>query len=622
MCGFFVIFKKKKFKIDKKKFITSAKLISHRGPDKTGEYFDDIFYSKFYRLSILDKSQKGMQPMFSKDKRYLLLFNGEIYNSPILRKKIDSKIVSKNSDTEVLLNYLIKYKDKALNLLDGMFSFVFYDKIKKELLIGRDRFGIKPLYYHNNDKYLILSSEIKPILRYEEIYKTNNETVANFFFKGSMDHKKSTFFNKIYSLEPSNYIFANQTSLISKNYWQIKNSKISYNKDIDKEIPRLKKLINESVKKHLLSDFEVGLFLSGGTDSTALAYLITKNTKKNLRTFTYGFSNQRDLSEISTAEKTVSNLKIKNYSIYVNEKDVISKMDNMVNQLESPFTSIRLFGIMKLYKIVKTKKIKVIIEGDGGDEIMGGYDYNYLPFLLDEYKDNKKIDSLINNLNKFIKNKNKHKLDRIKYFRDFFISNSFQNGSTSDGTPYIDLTNFNTDFVDEFINEQFYKEEKNYNLNNLQKSQYLDINFLKLPRSLKYKDRLSMSHGIETRLPFLDHHLSSYCYNLPNNFKIKNQSTRYIFKETIKNISGKKIKFNNTKKTIVDPQSNWLKNGLRDFAFDTFSSRSFKKINFFNQANLLKNFEYFCKKDNVNSFPFFQILTYYYFNKNFIEKYK
>ena len=619
MCGFFVIFKKKNVPVDIKKFNSSAKLLNHRGPDKTGNYTDTDFLAKFYRLSILDSSYKGMQPMFSKDRRYLLLFNGEIYNSPELRKKSNKKNFIGNSDTEILLHYLVKYREKALSYLDGMFSFVFYDKIDKKLLIARDRFGIKPLYYYDSEKYLILSSEIKPILKYENIKKINNNSVAQFFFKGSMDHKDTTFFDKVRSIEPGHFAKIDYKNFKIQKYWNIKNDTKKYNKKIEKEIPELEKLINNSVKKHLLSDYEVGLFLSGGTDSTALTHLISQNTKRSLKTFTYGFTSEKFFSEITSAKQTVSNLEIENHSILVKEEDVINNMDSMVKQLESPFTSIRLFGMKKLYEAAKSKKIKVIIEGDGGDEILGGYDYNYLPFLLDEYKQNKNQTIFFNKIIKYIDQKKIKKSLKVKYFRNLFISNTFQNGSTSDGTPYIDLSNFNEDFINDHINENFYNDEKILDLNNLQKSQYLDLNYLKLPRSLKYKDRLSMNHGIESRLPFLDHHLASYCYNLPNHFKIKDQSTRHIFKKAAQSISNNKINFKNIKKTIADPQTQWLKNGLKEFAFDTFSSVSFNNLNFFNQKNILKNFENFCKHENLSSFAYFQILTYYFFNKNFIN---
>lgn len=619
MCGFFVIFKKKNIQIDTKKFNSSAKLINHRGPDKTGEYNDATLLSKFYRLSILDSSVNGMQPMLSRDKRYLLLFNGEIYNAPELRKKFNKGLFLGHSDTEILLHYLIKYREKALNYLDGMFSFVYYDKIKKQLIIARDRFGMKPLYYYDSVKYLILSSEIKPILKYENIDKANSKSVAQFFFKGSIDHQETTLFDRIKSLEPGHFAKIDEKNFSIKKYWDIRDHKIKYENKIEKETPKLKRLINNSVKKHLLSDHEVGLFLSGGTDSTALAHLISKNTKTKLKTFTYGFTNEKSFNEIKSAKQTVSNLEIENHSILIKAKDIIKNIDSMVKQLESPFTSIRLFGMKKLYEVAKSKKIKVIIEGDGGDEILGGYDYNYLPFLIDEYKKNKNYDLFFKKIDKFICQKKNKKSLRIDYIKNLFITNSFQNGSTSDGTPYVDLSNFKDDFIDEFINEKFYDDKNNLDLNNLQKSQYLDIKYLKLPRSLKYKDRLSMNQGIESRLPFLDHHLASYCYNLPNNFKIKNLSTRHIFKKSVQSISNQSINFKNTKKTIADPQSQWLKAGLKEFTFDTFNSMSFKNMDFFDQKGVLKNFEDFCKNRKINSFPFFQILTYYFFNKNFIN---
>ena len=201
---------------------------------------------------------------------------------------------------------------------------------------------------------------------------------------------------------------------------------------------------------------------------------------------------------------------------------------------------------------------------------------------------------------------------------NYLISLSYQNGSTSDGTPYIEIDNFNFEYLSKFVDESFYGQKKIASLNNLQNSQYLDIYNLKLPRSLKYKDRISMHFGVESRLPFLNHDFARFAFNIPNSYKIKNFNTRYIFKKSITGLIKKKIIFKKTKKTLADPQTAWLKNELRDFANDTFHSSFFKDIEIFNQKKVIKNFNTFCTSNkNENSFQYFQMLTFSYFIKNF-----
>ena len=197
MCGFFIEFKKRKFRDIKERFSSSAQLLSHRGDDKKTFYYDENIRVNFFRLKIRDLSSAGKQPMLDQSGRYLIIFNGEIYNTKDLIKHLPNFKLVGNSDTEVLVNLYSKYKKKILDMIEGMFSFIIYDKQEKECFIVRDRFGIKPLYFYQSTSSIIISSEIKPIIKYSKFKDYNLEAFGDLFFHGSMDHDSNTFFKKL-----------------------------------------------------------------------------------------------------------------------------------------------------------------------------------------------------------------------------------------------------------------------------------------------------------------------------------------------------------------------------------------------------------------------------------------
>lgn len=257
MCGFFAEYKKKNYYFDKKLFLSSALKLRHRGPDNEGETFLKNFSAKFFRLSILDLSNMANQPMISKDKRYTLLFNGEIYNFSDLRRKYNLNTIT-NSDSEVILLLFQKINLKIAIELEGMFSIVIYDLKKNTCYFFRDRFGIKPLYYFNNNEKILFSSEIKPLLNYVK-KKINYTSVLDYFLKQSMDNNHRTFFENIYSLEPGNYGIVNSEKLILRSYWEFKNKK-KKKLTLNENKKNIKSLFFSSVKKHLISDRKIGFF--------------------------------------------------------------------------------------------------------------------------------------------------------------------------------------------------------------------------------------------------------------------------------------------------------------------------------------------------------------------------
>lgn len=606
MCGFFIRIKKHgNYKYDKNKFLRSGSLIKHRGPDDYQTYFEKNVDIIFYRLSLRDLSIRGRQPMKSKSGRYLICFNGEIYNSNDLYKKYlyQSKLKS-SSDTEILIETFEKIGSKVFSELEGMFSFFIYDLKMKKFIISRDRFGMKQLYYFSNNEIILLSSEIKPILKYTQRNNINDLAVADFLLKGHLDHDK-TFFSDIHLFPVGSFGVIKDFNLTINSYWSLKEK--NNRKNLKDSGDQLKYLFENSIKKHLISDKKVCVFLSGGIDSSVMAKEMQKKLNYKLNSYTYDFSNNI-FSESSYAKEISQKLNIKNTIQKTNYKFVDKNFEKLIKIVESPITSLRLFGVLKNYDSAAKDNFRVVFEGHGGDEQFGGYQYNYIFHILDKIKNSKKNLKLFDKLlfGKFFRVNNKNDLINL------LMTSSFQSGSTSDGTPFVNIDLFNKDFLRKNISDQFYYEKQEMG-NILKNSQYLDIKKIKLPRVLKFTDRISMNFGIETRLPYLDNNLFESSFNLPNNFKFRHDTSRWIFK---KKFSGS-LNLTNQKRSIVDPQTKWFKKEFNERFNDMILSNSFKNSNYFSHKDVKKYYENF-KKNNFNSsFNLIQILSLHYFLKIF-----
>ena len=267
-----------------------------------------------------------------------------------------------------------------------MFAIVIYNFEKKEILLIRDRFGIKPLYFYEDKNFFVASSEIKPIKNFTKTNQLNDLAFGEFFFKGFMHHSNETFFKNIKLLESSSYlIFRNNKKFFNK-YWKIKpNQEIKLSYEENKKT--LKDLFKTSIKQHMISDVEIGSFLSGGNDSSTIS-IYAKKIQKKLKTFTYDFESYVNFedSESKLAENFAKKNSLKNYSSILSFEDVKDNINEVIKIVETPITSIRLIAFYNLYKLAKQKKIKVILEGLGGDELLGGYKYNWLPGIIDNNK--------------------------------------------------------------------------------------------------------------------------------------------------------------------------------------------------------------------------------------------
>ena len=317
--------------------------------------------------------------MHSKSGNSIITFNGEIYNWIELRKELPFLKWKSQTDTETLLEAYEIYGTNVLKKLNGMFAFAIWDK-KKFLFIARDRVGIKPLYWSYLKEKFIFGSEIKSILATNFKKNIDIKSVHNFFIHGLIDHDNKTFFKNIQQLEPGHYMIIKKNQLPKKiKYWDLKENNKEKTFDKKKSFTKFINLYENSVKMQSRADVKIGTLLSGGFDSSILTFFL-KNLGIKLKTFTYGFGEN---DEIELAKNTSKKLGLENFNIKLDCKKIPNLINEVIKHQEAPVTSIRVLAMHELYKKIKSLDVKVILEGQGGDEIGAGYEYYYAPYYLD-----------------------------------------------------------------------------------------------------------------------------------------------------------------------------------------------------------------------------------------------
>ncbi len=556
MCGFSVLVSKK---TNKKNLITETqlinKLIKHRGPDSTryifGKEKNYSFCMFFNRLKIIDLSNKANQPFEFKN-RYLIVFNGEIYNyleikNYLKKKKIKFKT---NSDTEVLIAAYSFWGKDCFKKLNGMWSFVIYDKLKKEFIACRDRYGVKPLYYQKTDDKLTFCSEIKQ-LRNTNKKKVNNEKIKEFLSGRKSKNLNSTFFENIFQLDPGHYLIYSKNRLKKKRWYYFKNRsndslKLNSLKDL------LRKELTESVKKRLRSDVKVGLSLSGGIDSSTIGSLIwnESNSPKNINTFS---TISKDINnESKYIREFLNKYKFRNFKEEIKFKDFRKNLEKFVWTHDEPVSNLTVYSEWLNYKNMKKNKIKVNLDGHGADEIFCGYENYFSLNILNLIKsfDLKNILVVLKHLI-FLKISNKKNfilkilINLLSLDMQKKIKNKFGK-------------NFNSDWIKLKHRKQIKKDQSKNNSNLVLGENYNQFFYTSLVDQLKWSDRNSMHHSIEARSPFLDYNIVEKFLLINSNYKINGLISKFILREAFRNILPKKIYERNFKVGFSAPDRLWI----------------------------------------------------------------
>nr|MCR5054906.1 asparagine synthase (glutamine-hydrolyzing) [Lachnospiraceae bacterium] len=472
------------------------KKIIHRGPDSEGVHLSEGIALGFRRLSIMDLNN-GDQPMYNEDKTMVVTFNGEIYNYRILRKELEEKghVFLNNADTEVLVHAYEEWGTDMVNRLRGMFAFVIWDTKTETLFGARDYFGIKPFYYTVCDGDLIYGSEIKSILEHPAYKKDVNPEALENYLTFQYSVLKETFFKDVYKLMPSHYFIFKDGKMDIKRYFEPEfkpEDKYSEEELIDK----IDEVMQDSVKTHMISDVEVGSFLSSGVDSSYVAASFHGD-----KTFTVGFDYEK-YNEIDYAKALSEKIKIDNYSKLITTDEYWDTLPKIQYHMDEPLADP---SAIALYFVSNTaaKHVKVALSGEGADEFFGGYNIYHEPFSLAGYQKlpkglRKAAANVMEALPFSFKGKN-FVIRGSKSVEERFIGNAFM--FTEKEREKI-LKKPTGKYDHKELTAPYYEKVKH--LDDVTKMQYIDVNFWLIGDILLKADKMSMANSLEVRVPFLD----------------------------------------------------------------------------------------------------------------------
>lgn len=534
-----------------KKGIESLK---HRGPDGQRINYLKDFTLAFARLSIVDLSCNAMQPMFSKDGQVAIVFNGEIYDYKVLKRQLEKegyKFVS-NSDTEVILNLYLKYGEDFIKYIDGMFSIAIYDKRDRKIKLFRDRPGIKPLYYYYDGKNFAFSSELKGIISMCENIKFQKDYTALYdYLTYCYIPDPKTLYKDVFKLPPAHKLIFNMKSKkIEKifRYWSIKpNSNYSGKYNLNEIQEKLRALIKEAVKKQMIADVSIGCFLSGGVDSSIVTYESMLQNNK-IEAFSIGFK-QKEYDESKYAKLLGDEIGI-SLNLDIMSKKIFKNMYKyMAEWYDEPFADTSAFPSFLVSQLA-SQKVKVVLTGDGGDEVFGGYKrYKIFNNIVNDYY----TKSL---LNKYKKLKTYgYGLNYI--FCDYVMLYSKIYGyiPKKDKFWYKKEWKIDKDYDDLWYFKKYY----NSDLPPITRAQYLDF-YTYLPGDILTKvDRVTMANSLEARVPLLSKDIIEFSFSLPQNVRCQAGNLKYLLKQSYKSILPDSILYR-PKQGFGIPYKRYIKN--------------------------------------------------------------
>ena len=628
MCGIVAIYNIKENKFDSIKNIQRIlKKIHHRGPDQQNFISVNNCHLGITRLSIIDL-KSGNQPITDSTERFHIVFNGEIYNYLSIKKKLENLNVhfKTNSDTEVVLNSYIKWGERFVDELDGMFSIIIYDKINDELIVCRDRFGKKPLYYYKDNEKIIICSEVRAINNLRNKNSLNlklNEQSYWDYLTFRYIPGEQTSYNNILKFDKGTIYRIKKNSINKKKYWDI-NFVDTKNFSPDKKKEQFKTLFENSVKKRLISDVPVGVILSGGLDSSAVLYTASKYQKIN--SYHVAFKNENEnFNELKHAQKVAKHLNSDLKIIEIDDKMFLDKLSNIDEYTDEPLSDLASIPL-KFVSDLAAKDVKVVLSGEGADEILAGYDlYNVQSNikLLKELNKYKPISTFFRKIFRIFFSKRIHVLDKIGINHQEYASKIFKNITYQiSNDEKVDFKNSEND--DYLRSERFFEAsyEESKNLDQINQILYVMCKDWLVENVLMKSDKVTMSSSLECRCPFLDKDLTNFYFSQNGKEKIYNNKgildQKILLKEYLKGCIPDEI-IERKKMGFPVRAYNLDKKIYKDFLFDHLISKNTFYENFFIKEKILDRAESSIKQnkfdDNFKNF-LWSLVVYEIWNKN------
>lgn len=577
MCGISGIFDLKKERRANVEIVNKMiNKLAHRGPDAIDQYCDGNIALGFSRLSIIDL-QGGMQPIFNEDKSIILVCNGEIFNYIELRQDLIEKghrFIS-NTDIEVIVHLYEEKGFNFLNDLNGQFALALYDLKKQQLFCARDQCGIAPLFYTIVNDFFIFGSEIKAILEHPDVEREVDLVGLDqiFSFPGIISPR--TMFKNIRSLENGHYLVVeNKNTMRDVEYWDLVYPEIGqadYSKDENYYIEKLDELITDAVRLRLRSDVPVGLYLSGGLDSSIIAAK-TKELSPSIQrdTFSIGFK-MKDINELKYQKIMHKDINsIHNEKLFL-ESDIINALPKVIYHSEMPLKETYNTASLALSQMVKEKNIKVILSGEGADELFAGY----VGYRFDKLRQfNKQQDIVGENVKERIQNK-------LWGEEPFFYEKDLLSIRKEKRELYSEAVNENFEQVD-CLNYYVIKKERICNRDIIHKRSYVDFKLRMCDHLVSdHGDRMTFANSVEGRYPFLDKNLIEFVRTIPPNLKLKDFQEKYILREMARKYIPNEI-IKREKFSFVAPGSSYLLKRNMDYINDMLSYERINKQGYFN----------------------------------------
>lgn len=584
------------------KIVQMADSISHRGPDDVGFFYDQNLALGFRRLSIIDLSMNAHQPMTSKDGKFTIVFNGEIYNYKELREELRVKghIFKSNSDTEVLLNGFIEWRHLIVEKINGMYAFGIWNKETSELFLARDRFGIKPLYFYHDPEsnQFLFSSEIRAFL-YSGIIpnKLSKTALFSYLSTGSVKQPLSII-EDVKTLLPGQYMVFSKGKITFKTYWNKRCKQQQFNgKDL---INKLDIILKTVIEDQMVSDVPYGLFLSGGIDSSLILSYMSEQKNENVETFSIGFEEGLSkYNEIYISRKTAEIFKSNHHEIIINSKNIIEELDDFINSLDQPSYD----GLNSFFVSKNTKKfVTVALSGLGGDEVFLGYNHQIKSYQRKQlFKAISPFKGIIKKTLQMISsNDNIYEKNIINNLRNIFGDdyNLFQN--------YYNhfFTIFSQYELNYLINDKtiFPPDSEYVNINMMDIILNNDLNEYMRNTLLRDIDAVSMYNSLEVRVPFLDNRVIDFAFELPFEYKYdKHLGGKAILKKLLlKRNNSLSYLLLNKKRGFVFPLEIWLKKYFKQLVYKNLLEEPPPLFNIFNSKYLKLLVDNYYSGQNIN----------------------
>ncbi|WP_430934283.1 asparagine synthase (glutamine-hydrolyzing) [Saccharicrinis sp. 156] len=585
--------------------------IHHRGPDECGLYLSNNACIGNVRLSIVDLTS-GQQPMCTQDGRYWIAYNGEVFNHPELKSLLEKRghRFRTNCDTEVVLHMYQEYGANCLEKLNGQFAIAIWDTFEKELFLARDRMGIRPLFYSQNGKDFVFSSEIKALFEYPGIERSFNSLGLNQVFTFWTSQTPHTVFKDVYELPPGHYAKIKSGNLEIRPYWSLSfdnPQKMSVQDAVD----NFRYLFKDALNLRMRADVPVAAYLSGGLDSTSTTGFIKQMFPEALNTFSIGFE-EKDFDETAYQLEVAHYFDTKHHSVNFKNEDVIDLFEKVIWHTEIPVLRTAPFPMFKLSKLVRDNGIKVVITGEGADEMLGGYNIfkeAIIRHFWAKYPDSHLRPLLLKKLYPYLPQIKDAGTSALKLFFGYKLSeidspayshllrwnntSRIRNFLTSDR-----LENLNgTDLVNEY-ERRISSKVSNYSP--LAKAQFIESNVFMSGYLLSSQgDRVAMGNSVEGRYPFLDHRIIEFCASLPDDLKISGLDEKYLLKQVVKDVIPKSV-LKRPKQAYRAPIAQALLNDKTGFVDEYLSATKLNEAGVFDAASVGKLMTKLRKNTTIN----------------------